>query len=336
MTSPSASAGRRPASSSSSAGVVVAALGVDPREAVEQRLASPLARSSYGPAASSTVVVSSSLAAICDASARCQIRRYRRSSSGLSDARERVRVAPEARRADRLVRLLGALRLRLVDAALGHRVRLAEALADDVAGLAHRDAGDRGRVGPHVGDEPDVAVGRVDALVQALGDRHRPLRAEAELAARLLLERRGRERRRRAALLGARRRSCVTTGLQRRAAPSAWRSAVASSPTSRASPSIRTSSAANVVAGRGREERLERPVLAGGERVDLALALDDEADGDRLDAAGRQAAADLAREQRAERVADEAVDDPARLLGVDEVRGRCRAGWRTRRGWRAR
>ena len=111
-------------------------------------------------------------------------------------------IAPEARRADRLVRLLGALRLRLVDAALGHRVRLAVALADDLARLAHRHAGDRRRVGSHVGDEPDVALGRLDALVQALGHRHRPLRAEAEPPAGLLLERRGRERRRRRPLLG--------------------------------------------------------------------------------------------------------------------------------------
>ena len=49
------------------------------------------------------------------------------------------------------------------------------------------------------------------------------------------------------------------------------------------------------VAGGRREDRLDRPVLAGGEGVDLALALDDQTDRDRLDAAGRQAAADLAR-----------------------------------------
>ena len=89
---------------------------------------------------------------------------------------------------------------------------------------------------------------------------------------------------------------------------------------SRAAPSIRTSSAANVSPRGRREERLQRPVLAGGERADLPLALDDEPDGDRLDAAGRQARPDLAPQQRAERVADEAVDDPAGLLGVDEVR----------------
>ena len=73
------------------------------------------------------------------------------------------------------------------------------------------------------------------------------------------------------------------------------------------------------VAGGRREDRLDRPVLAGGEGIDLALALDDEPDRHRLDAAGRQAAADLARQQRAQRVADEPVDDPAGLLRVDQV-----------------
>ena len=89
-------------------------------------------------------------------------------------------------------------------------------------------------------------------------------------------------------------------------------------------------------AGRGREDRLERPVLAGREGVDLALPLDDEPDGDGLDAAGRQAGADLPAEQRAERVADEAVDDPARLLGVDEVRVDLARDGRTPRGSRPR
>ena len=66
---------------------------------------------------------------------------------------QRIRIAPERGRPDRLVGLLGALRLRPVDPALGHRVRLAEAVADHVPRLAHRHAGDRGRVRPHVGDE---------------------------------------------------------------------------------------------------------------------------------------------------------------------------------------
>jgi hypothetical protein len=71
---------------------------------------------------------------------------------------------------------------------------------------------------------------------------------------------------------------------------------------------------------RGRSEQgLDRPVLAGDEGLDLPLTLDHQPDGDRLDAARGQAAAHLARDQRAERVAHQAVDDPARLLGVDQV-----------------
>ena len=73
------------------------------------------------------------------------------------------------------------------------------------------------------------------------------------------------------------------------------------------------------LAGVGRKERLDRPVLARGECVDLALALDHEADRDRLDATGGQPTTDLARQQRAQRVAHEPVDDATGLLGVDEV-----------------
>ena len=69
----------------------------------------------------------------------------------------------------------------------------------------------------------------------------------------------------------------------------------------------------------GRQERLDRPVLAGRERGDLALALDDEPHRDRLDPSRRKAAAHLARQERAERVADQPVDDAPSLLGVDEV-----------------
>jgi hypothetical protein len=73
------------------------------------------------------------------------------------------------------------------------------------------------------------------------------------------------------------------------------------------------------LAGRGREDRLDRPVLAGRERADLAFALDDETDGHRLDPTRGQAALDLPAQERAQRVADQAIDDAARLLGVHEI-----------------
>ena len=187
--------------------------------------------------------------------------------------------------------LLGALRLRLVDPALGHRVRLAVALADDVAGLAHRDAGDGRRVGSHVGDEADVALGRLDALVQPLGDRHRPLRAEAQAAARLLLERGRRERRRRATASASASRACVTTGRSSRIAATCalgGRLVAGCRWPRRRCGRARPGTVSPAAVAR---MRLDRPVLAGGEGVDLALALDHEADGDRLDATGGQAAA---------------------------------------------
>ena len=67
------------------------------------------------------------------------------------------------------------------------------------------------------------------------------------------------------------------------------------------------------------EPRLDRPVLLGHEGADLALALADDAHRDRLHAPGREPAADLLPEERAELVADEPVEDAARLLRVEAV-----------------
>src|SRR5690606_23035351 len=58
--------------------------------------------------------------------------------------------------------------------------------------------GEARRVGPHVGDEAGaLAALHLDALVELLGHAHGLLGAHAELDARGLLERGGRERRRR-------------------------------------------------------------------------------------------------------------------------------------------
>src|SRR5206468_4542540 len=67
------------------------------------------------------------------------------------------------------------------------------------------------------------------------------------------------------------------------------------------------------------EPCLDRPVLLGREGADLALALADDADGDRLHAARREPAAHLVPEQRRELVADQPVEDAARLLRVEAV-----------------
>ena len=53
--------------------------------------------------------------------------------------------------------------------------------------------GDLHAVGPHIGDEADGLAVDVDALVEPLRDPHRVRGGEAELAASLLLQRRGGE-----------------------------------------------------------------------------------------------------------------------------------------------
>src|SRR5690606_25893097 len=87
----------------------------------------------------------------------------------------------------RLVRLLGQLRALLVAARRVGLVLLAVAAPDRRAGGVRGLVREVHRVGAHVGD---VAV-----LVQRLRHAHRLARREAELAAGLLLQRRGRERR---------------------------------------------------------------------------------------------------------------------------------------------
>ena len=104
-------------------------------------------------------------------------------------------VARGRRRPNRLVRFLRVLGLRRVAARLVGQILGAEALGDDAANLVERLVGERHGVGAHVADQTDGAFADVDALVEPLRDGHRALRAEAELARRFLLQRRGRERR---------------------------------------------------------------------------------------------------------------------------------------------
>jgi hypothetical protein len=84
------------------------------------------------------------------------------------------------------VRLLSVLDLAGVDPRLVGQVVGAEQLPDLIARGGDRRLRQRHRVGSHVGDEA--------GLVEVLGDRHRALRGEAELAAGLLLHGRGPER----------------------------------------------------------------------------------------------------------------------------------------------
>ena len=217
----------------------------------------------------------------------------------------------------------------LVPAGFGQGVLLAVLAEDQLADLAKRGIGDRHRVGPHVGDEPDRALAReVDTFIEALRDLHGPARAEPQLARGLLLQGRGGERRGRRALallaldaehpIGS---AAQPLGVRGRLALGAEHEA------------LLVGVGGELALGRldepcqerllgllGRQAHVDAPVLDRVERVDLALALDDQPHGDRLHPPGRQARLHALPQQRRDLVADQPVEDSPGLLGVEQVR----------------
>ena len=186
------------------------------------------------------------------------------------------------------------------------RIFLAVEFRDLLLALGQRLLREVHRVGTHVGDQT--------LLVEVLRDGHRLRYGHAQLAARLLLERRGGERRRGVALcgflLGLGHRECgadaaLQEGFGLRLGFETRRKF-------------------------GLEERLLR--VSGGvelghdteigcraEGDDLAFALHDQAHGDRLHAACRQRRTYLLPQHRRQLEADQPVEDAACLLGVDQV-----------------
>ena len=224
--------------------------------------------------------------------------------------------------ADGLVGLLGAARAGAVDTLLLRHVVVAPAAGGVTAGIAAGNGRDAEGVGAHVGDEADRSLaGDGDALVELLGEGHRALGAEPEAVVGGLLIAAGGEGRRGAALalslldrlhgeVGAAQggEEGVGGGLVREVA-----FFIEPADTGEAR-ELR----AELLASAG-EAGVDAPVLARGERLDLALALHDQPEGDALDAAGAGAASDLALHEPAEGVADQAIEDAASLLGLDQV-----------------
>ena len=228
--------------------------------------------------------------------------------------------------ADGLVRLLCILRLGLVDARLLRDLLLTVKPRGHCAYLAHRFGGERHRVGAHVGDEPDAAFAQILALVQLLRETHGAPGIEAELAGRLLLQRRGGEGRGRiaAALLAIDREHA-----QLAAASGAGRRADGALDLARfgfVGEAELLDLAAAILQQLQREGlravrplALDGPVLLRQERADLLLALADHAQRRALHAPRRQSAAHLLPQERGEIEADQVVERAARLLGVDEL-----------------
>ena len=226
-------------------------------------------------------------------------------------------VEPDIAGANGLVRVLRALLLAEM-AGLAGIVGRAVAIGDKITRSGQRLLGQSQGVGTHIGDEADGALAAdVDALIELLRNGHRAARRHIELAGGLLLQRGGDERRRRRAALfraldarngeflpGDVAQDLVGLGLAVQLAL-LFLAVI-----------VRREAARLVQAA---QQHVDRPVFLRHEGLDLLLALHDKTRGNRLHAPGGQAAADLLPQQRAELVADDAVKDPAGLLGVHQI-----------------
>ena len=235
-------------------------------------------------------------------------------------APDRLRRAAHVGRPDRLVRLLGVLGPGLIGARLLRQIAVAVDLRDLPPARVQRLARELHAVGAHVGDQADRVAVQIDALEQALGGAHGALGAEAELARRLLLQGGGGERRRRVTLdlllldavdlEGARLdRGDGAPGVRLRGDVELVQLLA-----------VEQSEAGleGRVPGRG-ERRLDGPVFLRPERLDLVLALADQAQRHRLHAPGRARAVELAPQHRRQGEADQVVERAARLIGVDQA-----------------
>src|SRR6266566_6256063 len=212
--------------------------------------------------------------------------------------RDTLRRPEHARGADRLVGFLRVAGPGLVPARLGQRVVPAVVLLDELCDLAERRVSDRHGVRPHVGDQAGRSLaGQVEPLVEPLGERHGLAGAEPELASGFLLERRGRERRRRRALPLLLLHPDDPVGGP--AEPLGVLRGVSLGPEEQ---SLLVGTGGELALGDlgepceerlldvlGGEPDVDAPVFDRHERVDLALALDDQPHGHGLDAAGGQA-----------------------------------------------
>ena len=232
------------------------------------------------------------------------------------------------RRPDRLVGLLRVPRPSLEPSGLGQGVLGAELRPHELSDLAQSRVGDGERVGPHVGDQPDRALpGQVHSFIEALGERHRLAGAEPELACRLLLQGRGLEGRPRPFLpllalhlgdpvVGLPKPLDVFGGLRLgRQEHALLVGRARDAPFGHADQTGEERPFLTL----GREPGVDAPILDRGEASDLALALDDQPEGDRLHAPGRQARLHTAPQERRDLVADQPVEDPAGLLSVEQL-----------------
>ncbi|MNZ47604.1 hypothetical protein D3C78_653240 [compost metagenome] len=218
------------------------------------------------------------------------------------------RLEVDVGRADGLVRFLGAFLAR-IEVRLGRQVFLAELAVDEATHHVDGVGREVGRVGTHIGD--------VAGLVETLGHHHGLLHPEAQTVARRLLQGGGDERCGRL----ARSRLVLSLGhlvggsLQRLDRSHGLRFGDRLEGFAALAGDLETHLGTAI----GGQVGVHVPVLFGDEGADLALAIHHQLRRHRLHTAGGQAAGDLGPQQRRDHVADHAVEEATRLLGVDPV-----------------
>jgi len=237
---------------------------------------------------------------------------------GVEELRHQFRRATHVGRTDRFVRFLRRGFV-LVKVRLGRKVRLSVGLADEGERRILRLAGDGHRVGTHVGDETDrAAFADVHAFIELLRIAHGVGRAVAEHGVRHLLEGAGGEGRRRVAFAFG---GGHAADFGRRAAADRLHQLLGfDAGTDFEILAVDLEQPGGEFASVFRAEHQgEDPVLFGLECGDRAFAFDHQPQRDRLDAPGAGALFDFRPQQRTHLVADDAVEHPARLLGVDQI-----------------
>ena len=204
-------------------------------------------------------------------------------------------------------------------AGLAGVIVLAVAALDKAPGGGGGLVGQAQGVGTHIGDQTHGALpGDVNALVELLGDGHGAAGGHVQLAAGLLLEGGGGEGRSRVAgLVGP---------LHRGDGKGGTLNCVAHRGDFLLAAQVHLLLFSVELGGEGARVGADSvqpggqsPVLFGGEGANLLLPLGHQAGGHRLDPSGGQAPANLLPQQRGELVAHDAVQHPARLLGVHQV-----------------
>ncbi len=214
---------------------------------------------------------------------------------------------------------LGVLRLGRVETCLFRQVTFTELFADGASRRIDRFRRHLHAVRTHIGDQTDGLAANVDALVKLLRDLHSARGREAEFGGGGLLQRGSGKGRCRVALD----RFCLDAfddiaGTFQQRLQLAGFFAIADRARLQPLAIGGNQSCLELVAARRFQERREVPVFLGNEALDLGFSIADEAQRNRLHAAGGTRAGQLAPENRREVEADEVIERAACQIGIDQ------------------